>query len=366
MSMFLRSAWLSVIPTPLNALIQIRTATKRVSGSKTSNKDSAGRRLGPKVNEGHFVKPGQIIMRQRGTRIHPGDNVKIGVDHTIYAIEPGYIRFYYDPFHPTRKYVGVSLKKDMKLPKDHFEPRLRRFGYKQILNKKKASEEEESMSRKELQSQPFLKKQERRNLLHRSRSMNTYNEKIADFKLETDPNLTSERLFEISQLVSNYGLTKAREQVTYNKLYDFRLQYRLGKLSKEQFDSAKLEYRKLADEVDSKIGVCPQGKLFNVETLPSKIQLTEQLKELFQSQAITKEYRIKANEIIQTPGVFNRAEQEKLTKQYIPNILPLNVPGSVVTNIDTKNVPTNLKIQKIFDEATRKVSIIGRPNAVFS
>ena len=45
-------------------------------------------------------------MRQRGTKIHPGDNVKIGV-----AVEPGYVRYYFDPFHPLRKYVGVSLKK---------------------------------------------------------------------------------------------------------------------------------------------------------------------------------------------------------------------------------------------------------------
>ena len=48
---------------PLHTSIQIRTA-KKVSGSRTNNKDSAGRRLGPK-NEGHFVNPGQIIMRQK-------------------------------------------------------------------------------------------------------------------------------------------------------------------------------------------------------------------------------------------------------------------------------------------------------------
>ena len=102
----------SGITSSIKSIIQIRTATKRVSGSKTSNKDSAGRRLGPKVHEGHPVKPGQIIMRQRGTKIHPGENVRIGVDHTIYAVEPGFVRFYFDPFHPLRKYVGVALKKD--------------------------------------------------------------------------------------------------------------------------------------------------------------------------------------------------------------------------------------------------------------
>ena len=59
-------------------------------------------------------------MRQRGTKIHPGDNVKIGVDHTIFAVEPGYVRYYFDPFHPLRKICWCFFKEKFKITKTTF------------------------------------------------------------------------------------------------------------------------------------------------------------------------------------------------------------------------------------------------------
>ena len=53
--------------------LQVRNATKRAAGSRTSMKDSAGRRLGPKKYEGQDVSTGEIIMRQRGTKFYPGE-----------------------------------------------------------------------------------------------------------------------------------------------------------------------------------------------------------------------------------------------------------------------------------------------------
>ncbi|CAI5062543.1 AVN_HP_G0084190.mRNA.1.CDS.1 [Saccharomyces cerevisiae] len=85
-------------------------------------KDSAGRRLGPKKYEGQDVSTGEIIMRQRGTKFYPGENVGIGKDHSIFALEPGVVRYYLDPFHPKRKFIGVALRRDLKLPSPHFEP----------------------------------------------------------------------------------------------------------------------------------------------------------------------------------------------------------------------------------------------------
>ncbi|CCH60979.1 hypothetical protein TBLA_0D04830 [Henningerozyma blattae CBS 6284] len=115
---------------------QIRSSTKKAAGSRTSMKDSAGRRLGPKKYEGQNVKIGEIIMRQRGTKFYPGENVGIGKDHTIYAKEPGVVRYYLDPFHPKRKFIGVSLSRDIRLPTPHFEPTVRRFGHLLVSKKK--------------------------------------------------------------------------------------------------------------------------------------------------------------------------------------------------------------------------------------
>ncbi len=68
-------------------------AHKKGQGSTQNNRDSAGRRLGVKKFGGEFVKAGNIIIRQRGTKVHPGSNVGIGTDHTIYALVDGHVEF---------------------------------------------------------------------------------------------------------------------------------------------------------------------------------------------------------------------------------------------------------------------------------
>ena len=68
-------------------------AHKKAGGSSRNGRDSAGRRLGVKKYGGEFVVPGNIIVRQRGTKIHPGDNVGMGKDHTLFALTDGRIKF---------------------------------------------------------------------------------------------------------------------------------------------------------------------------------------------------------------------------------------------------------------------------------
>ena len=68
-------------------------ATKKAGGSSRNGRDSAGRRLGVKRYGGQLVLPGYIIVRQRGTRIHPGDHVGIGRDHTIFSLIKGKVQF---------------------------------------------------------------------------------------------------------------------------------------------------------------------------------------------------------------------------------------------------------------------------------
>lgn len=68
-------------------------ATKKAGGSSKNGRDSAGRRLGAKKSDGQVVIPGNIIMRQRGTKFHPGKNVGIGKDHTIFALIEGKVEF---------------------------------------------------------------------------------------------------------------------------------------------------------------------------------------------------------------------------------------------------------------------------------
>lgn len=68
-------------------------AHKKGQGSTQNNRDSAGRRLGVKKFGGEFVRAGNIIIRQRGTKVHPGSNVGMGTDHTIFALIDGVVKF---------------------------------------------------------------------------------------------------------------------------------------------------------------------------------------------------------------------------------------------------------------------------------
>ena len=68
-------------------------ATKKAGGSSKNGRDSAGRRLGVKRYGEQFVKPGNIIVRQRGTKIHPGNNVGMGKDHSIFSLIAGKVKF---------------------------------------------------------------------------------------------------------------------------------------------------------------------------------------------------------------------------------------------------------------------------------
>ena len=68
-------------------------AHKKGQSSTKNGRDSAGRRLGAKASDGEFVTSGSILYRQRGTKVYPGNNVKIGKDDTLYTTIDGYVKF---------------------------------------------------------------------------------------------------------------------------------------------------------------------------------------------------------------------------------------------------------------------------------
>nr|AGH24364.1 ribosomal protein L27 [Reclinomonas americana ATCC 50283] len=81
-------------------------ATKKSGGSSRNGRDSKGRRLGIKFFGGEYVDVGNIIVRQRGTKILPFENVGVGRDHTLYALKKGIVSYYKDV---NRKKTFVSV-----------------------------------------------------------------------------------------------------------------------------------------------------------------------------------------------------------------------------------------------------------------
>ncbi|KZS88430.1 hypothetical protein SISNIDRAFT_459910 [Sistotremastrum niveocremeum HHB9708] len=114
----------------LSRVGQVRTATKRAGGTVRNHGGSPGKRLGIKKFSDQYCVPGNIIVRQRGTQFHPGQHVKMGRDHTIYAVAPGFVRFYTEKWmSKQRRFVGLVLERGEKLPRDESsEGRSRHFG----------------------------------------------------------------------------------------------------------------------------------------------------------------------------------------------------------------------------------------------
>mmetsp|Transcript_9540 Transcript_9540/g.28256 ORF Transcript_9540/g.28256 Transcript_9540/m.28256 type:complete len:108 (-) Transcript_9540:570-893(-) len=83
-----------------------RTATKQAGGSSRNGRDSRPKFLGTKLFGGQAALAGNIIVRQRGTKIHPGQRVGMGKDHTLFALSDGYVQFSYDSLK-RRKYANV-------------------------------------------------------------------------------------------------------------------------------------------------------------------------------------------------------------------------------------------------------------------
>ncbi|KAK1404353.1 Mitochondrial ribosomal protein MRP7 (L2) [Heracleum sosnowskyi] len=93
------------ISFPMIPPMTIEAAHKKGAGSTKNGRDSAGRRLGVKIYGDQVAKPGSIIIRQRGTKFHPGKNVGLGKDHTIFSLIDGLVKF--EKFGPDRKQISV-------------------------------------------------------------------------------------------------------------------------------------------------------------------------------------------------------------------------------------------------------------------
>lgn len=125
---------LSVSPFPLT----IESAHKKGAGSTKNGRDSKGQRLGVKIYGDQVAKPGAIIVRQRGTKFHPGKNVGLGKDHTIFALIDGLVKF--EKFGPDKKKVSVYPREVQ--PENPNSYRARKREYFRLQREKKKAKKE--------------------------------------------------------------------------------------------------------------------------------------------------------------------------------------------------------------------------------
>lgn len=345
--------------------IQVRNATKRAAGSRTSMKDSAGRRLGPKKYEGQDITSGEIIMRQRGTKFYPGENVGIGKDHTIFALEPGVVRYYLDPFHPKRKFIGVALSRDLKLPSPHFEPTFRRFGRCELTNKRASSKEESSLSRKDYLAKPDILK-----------LLESRDSKRKELQKELAKALTEELKLNVKDigLATSY-LTRVRaslkngfsvEDAVFNSRYFLKTEESL-RAKRENWPSEKLT------ESLSKIDECSDllnsstsfnnkleliGYISEQEKQALKVKLIESLEKIPSLQ--TKKDKNATKALFKDAGNFlTLSEEVHLRRKYLKPVFP-ETENTIETKIGKKSI-----VSRRFDYIRNKVEVIARSKQAF-
>lgn len=309
----------------LGSLVFVRTATKRAAGSRTSMKDSAGRRLGMKRSDGQPVKAGEIIYRQRGTKFYPGENTDIGKDHTIWAKEPGFVKFYYDPFHPKRRLIGVALKREYELPTPHFEPRRRRLGHVPLTTTREIEEEREWLSRKERNAFEELSLEAEQRQAVRTQRLDTLREQVSQF-VELSSNevdAACQRLLDLSVYISGgRDIVASRKMVDAAYIYDLEIACETGKITADEMASKIEEYQVLTSKLDSAVAIDAERKLFKAR---DQSQLDEMAAQAMQElENITKDAGLplakdieqKVRIIIEQP-CFDKSTQVKLQRRFI-------------------------------------------------
>lgn len=307
---------------------QTRGAHKKVVSSKTHMQDSPGKRLGAKKYENHLVKVGQIIYRQRGTKWYPGFGCGIGKDHTIYAAEPGYVKYYLDPFHPKRKFIGVAKAKEDVLPYPHFEPTVRRLG-REVLKGKHAVEEFNALPRKvELTKDEIFEGLAQR-AAARDAKKDKFAKQLTEFvSLEGEALETAAaRLLAIDgHLRGGKSLEDARFYASYNYKYDVKLEERVGTLTAEEAAAKIASYETVTSAVDAAVMFDAKFNLVKNMTVEeisqAKIDALKELTALVgdYTKPLDKKARAAAVALIGQP-CWTLRDQNALTKRFLKPIL---------------------------------------------
>ncbi len=116
-SPFLRYLGVISALTPSSSLGLVRFASKKSGGSTKNGRDSISKRLGVKKFGGEAVIPGNIIIRQRGTKYYPGKGVGMGKDHTLFAMKAGFVRFWWNtPLKRQEVSVNQNRERQRRIP----------------------------------------------------------------------------------------------------------------------------------------------------------------------------------------------------------------------------------------------------------
>ncbi|ONK56158.1 uncharacterized protein A4U43_C10F4740 [Asparagus officinalis] len=123
---------------PMKSPLTIESAHKKGAGSTKNGRDSRGKRLGVKIYGDQAAQPGAIIVRQRGTKFHPGNNVGLGKDHTIFSLIDGLVKF--EKYGPDRKKISVYPRVEQPENPNSFKSRRREY-FQLQRERKKARQE---------------------------------------------------------------------------------------------------------------------------------------------------------------------------------------------------------------------------------
>ncbi len=293
--------------------------------------------------------------------------MSIGRDHTIFANEPGFVQFYFDPFHPKRRLVGIALRKDIRLPLPHWEPRVRRFGHVLLADPVESKREMDHMSRKEYLATPIIKQAEEKRAADREVRKNKWAEivpKIIDLQGE-ELNVAINRLISVRAFLSGgRSIKESRDLTTFNFTYDLTLATQRGEIAKEVAEKQKSEYLQVAEKVDATTTFDSRFRLY--KSIPSDqkrqkvTKILAKIDELYKQPTFsTSETRAQIAALIHS-GLIDMPLRVKLIRKYLKRSPSLERDDEITPSSKQKEVTI-----KSWNYEKKKLEIIKRPSGVF-
>lgn len=288
----------------------------------------------------------------------------------MFALEPGFVRFYYDPFHPKRKFVGVVLNKEDKLPADHFAPTSRRFGRDQILDPEDALKEKNNMSRKEYLLTPEINKKYESIESRRS----SVKEKLTSELSKLVPDLSSdEKTTAVQYLMSVRSFISGGRSVEQSQLFASR-QFKLdatvdkqaGRITEEEFSQTISKFEELALKLNKSVAFNPTLDLIKYFT-PEEI--AEQRREkiaamqaLYDEGPIFGDRHRKIAELIKS-DCFPIGYRVDLTRKFLKSIKPEYLTTEKLSKSEILALEKKKKgsVIRKWNDKTRSIDLIFVP-----
>jgi hypothetical protein len=231
------------------------------------------------------------------------------------------VRYYYDPFHPKRRFIGVALSLEDRLPTPHFAPRKRRFGFVPITKPKDLEVEANWLSRQNQKALDFHTAEMQERASKRKQRVEGYKKELMDAGISGDIDIAAHRWLSLDTFTrGGRSLEDARQFTDDDYLLELRLAKERGEISEEELRSSTGSYEQLVKELDSIVMLAPNHtvvrSISSEELALRKQAIEDEVKSLTEQKPVSPENFETARQLLNVAW-FSKDEARRILVQHV-------------------------------------------------